>query len=209
MKKYWWGLLSVLVVTFTILGFYGSEIYRQAPPIYKSIQTTSGKVLYTDEDILDGQVVWQSIGGQQIGSIWGHGAYQAPDWTADWLHRELVTFQNLTSLEMFNKEYDQSNDIEKAQVKSVVLNAYRKSKVVDGVVHISENRAKAFEETKNYYMSLFSNSKELRETRKAYAIHEEVLPSVINREKMTYFFHWSTWAASANRPGKIYTYTNK
>jgi len=24
----------------------------------------------------------------QLGSIWGHGAYQAPDWTADWLHRE-------------------------------------------------------------------------------------------------------------------------
>ena len=32
--------------------------------------------------------VWQSLGGQQIGSVWGHGAYLAPDWTADYLHRE-------------------------------------------------------------------------------------------------------------------------
>ena len=35
-----------------------------------------------------GRQVWQSIGGQQLGSIWGHGSYVAPDWTADWLHRE-------------------------------------------------------------------------------------------------------------------------
>ncbi len=208
MKKYWWGLLSVLVVTFTILGFYGSEIYRQAPPIYKNIQTITGKTLYTEKDILDGQVVWQSIGGQQIGSIWGHGAYQAPDWTADWLHRELVSFQSITSLEKFGKEFEKLNDLEKAQVKSITLDEYRKSKVVNGIVTISENRGKAFEETKKYYMSLFSNSEELRATRIAYAIHEEVLPSVLNRDKMMSFFHWSTWAASANRPEKNYTYTN-
>ena len=47
-----------------------------------------GVVLMTKDDILTGQQVWQSTGGQQLGSIWGHGAYQAPDWTADWLHRE-------------------------------------------------------------------------------------------------------------------------
>ncbi len=49
-----------------------------------------GTVLMTRADILDGQEVWQSTGGQQMGSIWGHGAYQAPDWSADWLHREAV-----------------------------------------------------------------------------------------------------------------------
>ena len=28
------------------------------------------------------------MGGQTVGSIWGHGAYIAPDWNADYLHRE-------------------------------------------------------------------------------------------------------------------------
>lgn len=50
--------------------------------------TTDGEVLSTGQDIKDGQNVWQSIGGQTVGSIWGHGAYIAPDWTADYLHRE-------------------------------------------------------------------------------------------------------------------------
>ncbi len=44
----------------------------------------------TGDQILTGQQVWQSTGGQQLGSIWGHGAYQAPDWSADWLHREAL-----------------------------------------------------------------------------------------------------------------------
>ena len=28
------------------------------------------------------------MGGMEVGSIWGHGSYVAPDWTADWIHRE-------------------------------------------------------------------------------------------------------------------------
>jgi len=28
-----------------------------------------------------------SRGGQHMGSVWGHGAYLAPDWSADYLHR--------------------------------------------------------------------------------------------------------------------------
>src|SRR3954464_13503611 len=28
--------------------------------------------------------------GMQLGSIWGHGGYVAPDWSADWLYREAV-----------------------------------------------------------------------------------------------------------------------
>src|SRR3712207_7858261 len=45
--------------------------------------TTLFRSLATREDILRGQQVWQSTGGQQLGSIWGHGAYQAPDWTSE------------------------------------------------------------------------------------------------------------------------------
>ena len=69
MKKYWLMLMSVLLVTFTILGFFGREVYRQAPPIYNQMKDQTGNTLYSKEDILTGQTVWQSIGGQQIGSI--------------------------------------------------------------------------------------------------------------------------------------------
>ncbi|MFG1520330.1 nitric-oxide reductase large subunit [Halobacteriovorax sp. ZH1_bin.1] len=208
MKKYWWTLVFVLVGTFTILGFFGSEVYKKAPPLYENINSSSQGVIYTKDDILDGQEVWQSIGGQQIGSIWGHGAYQAPDWTADWLHRELVNYQTIYSKNKLGKSFNDLSKQEKMLVKASMLEDYRESKVENDKVLISEIRYQAYLKTKEYYLSLFSNSPELRETRKAYAIHEEVLPSAERREKMMAFFHWSTWAASANRPGENHTYTN-
>ena len=79
-RKLWIGLGVVLLGSFLILGFFGREVYRQAPPIPGRIVTTSGAELATHERILDGQQVWQSVGGQQVGSVWGHGAYQATCW---------------------------------------------------------------------------------------------------------------------------------
>ncbi len=89
-KKLWIAFLLVVGISFSILGYFGYEIYQQAPPIPEKVVTKDGKLLFTGQDIKDGQNVWQSMGGQEVGSIWGHGAYLAPDWTADWLHREAV-----------------------------------------------------------------------------------------------------------------------
>ncbi len=208
MKKYWLILVCVLAVTFTILGFFGREVYRQVPPLLTAVQTPEGKTIYTKEDILDGQNVWQSIGGQQIGSIWGHGAYQAPDWTADWLHRELVNYQNGLSQKKWRKPFSETTPVERMIVKSEMLDDYRKAQPVNNIVKLSAVRYEAFLKTKDYYMSLFSDSPELKETRKAYAIHDRVLPSADRREKMMAFYHWTTWAASTNRPGLEHTYTN-
>src|SRR3970040_134855 len=64
--------------------------FRAAPPMPEQVVAQDGSVVYTRADIEQGRQVWQSTGGMQLGSIWGHGAYVAPDWSADWLHRESV-----------------------------------------------------------------------------------------------------------------------
>ena len=58
--------------------------------------------LFTSQEIKDGQNVWQSIGGQEIGTVWGHGAYVAPDWSADWLHRETLFLLDKWSQKEYN-----------------------------------------------------------------------------------------------------------
>ena len=58
--------------------------------IPQRVITSTGQVIFEGQDIKDGQNVWQSMGGQEVGSVWGHGAYLCPDWTADWLHREAI-----------------------------------------------------------------------------------------------------------------------
>jgi nitric oxide reductase subunit B len=81
-KKLWLSLAAVMVASFLVLGYFGWEIYRQAPPVPKRVVTTEGVVLFIGQDIKDGQNVWQSSGGEEVGTIWGHGAYIAPDWSA-------------------------------------------------------------------------------------------------------------------------------
>ncbi|TXL17976.1 hypothetical protein BMR04_03020, partial [Methylococcaceae bacterium HT3] len=88
-------MLVSLLVSFSVLLFFGSQIYQKAPPIPETIQTSAGNVVYTRADIERGQNTWQSIGGMQQGSIWGHGSYLAPDWSADWLHREALELLSL------------------------------------------------------------------------------------------------------------------
>jgi nitric oxide reductase subunit B len=85
-----WGLFAfVVLASFAVLGGFGFRIASEAPPVPGRV-VAGGKVLFDGDLIREGQNVWQSMGGMQVGSVWGHGAYVAPDWSADWLHRELV-----------------------------------------------------------------------------------------------------------------------
>ena len=109
-RKLWWLLIATLGITFSLLGYFGNEIYRSAPPIPGLVVNEQGEALMTRESILEGQSAWQSVGGMQLGSIWGHGAYQAPDWTADWLHRELLAWLNLAAQEEYGVEFESLGD---------------------------------------------------------------------------------------------------
>src|ERR1700758_3979818 len=93
-KKLWIALVLVLVASFSVLGGVGYKAIRRAPPIPAQVVTSDGRLLFGGTSIRDGQNVWQSIGGQEVGTIWGHGSYVAPDWSADWLHRESTYILN-------------------------------------------------------------------------------------------------------------------
>ena len=90
MRKLWVAFTAVVVLSFAVLGWTGLRIYQQAPPVPTRVVTTDGRQVIGPDDIYGGQNVWQSMGGMEVGSVWGHGSYVAPDWTADWLHREAM-----------------------------------------------------------------------------------------------------------------------
>jgi nitric oxide reductase subunit B len=104
-KKLWKVLGGILLVSFGILLFMGRQIYLTMPPIPSEVRSASGATLFTKADIQTGQKVWQMIGGHQMGSVWGHGSYVAPDWTADWLHRESVALLDLWAVRETGRPY--------------------------------------------------------------------------------------------------------
>src|SRR5512138_878918 len=94
-RRLWRWLAFVFVLSFGALGYLGYQIYLSAPPIPKAVVTRDGETLFTGEQIRNGQQAWFSAGGQQLGTVWGHGSYVAPDWSADWLHREASALRAL------------------------------------------------------------------------------------------------------------------
>ncbi|MDR9469318.1 nitric-oxide reductase large subunit [Marinospirillum sp.] len=209
-KKLWWLLIGILLVTFALLGFFGREVYRKAPPLPEQVVTPQAGTIMTRDSILDGQTAWQSIGGMQLGSIWGHGAYQAPDWSADWLHRELLAWLDLAAQDDYGRTYDELNKRQQNGLEYDLKEAYR-SNTYDAetsTLTLSDRRFQAIQHTADYYMRLFGDDPELASTRANYAMKNLTLPSETRREAMTEFFFWTAWAAATNRPDSEVTYTN-
>src|ERR1043165_9525057 len=105
MKRLWIGFTLVMVLSFLVLGWIGTRIYQEMPPIPAKVVTTNGTVLVAQGEIGAGQNVWQSLGGMQVGSVCGQGSYVAPDWTADWLHREATFILDRWANAEFGSEF--------------------------------------------------------------------------------------------------------
>jgi nitric oxide reductase subunit B len=209
-KKLWLILASVVGVGFLLLGFGGREIYRQAPPIPERIVTESGRELSTSERILDGQQVWQGIGGQQIGSIWGHGSYQAPDWSADWLHREALALLEVWSRAEHGVAPDELDLDTRGALESRLKREMRANRFDSetGVLVVSEARAQAMASVAAHYQALFGGDESLAELREHYALHDDAITEAEDLATLTEFFFWTSWACTTERPGLAYTYTN-
>jgi nitric oxide reductase subunit B len=208
--RLWISLAIVFTLSFAVLGYYGGEIYHTMPPIPKRVVTTNGDVLFTQKEILDGQNVWQSMGGQEVGSIWGHGAYVAPDWSADWLHRESLWFLNRWAIDQFGSPYNGLNAETQAALQvrlqhEIRTNTYQAS---TGDLVISPARAQAFRDLSQYYASLFGNDPKLDHLRDAYAIPKNTIQDGARMSAMNAFFFWTAWSCSTNRPNSNITYTN-
>jgi nitric oxide reductase subunit B len=106
-RKLWTWLAVICALSFAVLGWVGTEIYLTAPPIPKQVSSTEGKVLFSEGQVQRGQEAWLSAGGQQLGSVWGHGSYVAPDWSADWLHREALALRAIWAQRDFKQPFEQ------------------------------------------------------------------------------------------------------
>ena len=209
-RKLWLWFIGVMVISFGVLGYYGIEIYRQAPPVPDKVVTTGGQVLFTGQDIKDGQNVWQSIGGQELGTVWGHGAYQAPDWSADWLHKEAIFILDQLALKSEGVPFEKLSEERQAALKITLQKDLRKNTYDPETksLTVSENRAAAIAANSKFYGGLFTNDPEMVKLRDAYSIPENSLKDPERVRVLNAFFFWTSWACVTERPNQSITYTN-
>lgn len=202
-KKLWISLVLVLVISFAVLGGVGVKVIRSAPPIPSQVVTSDGQELFDGGSIQDGQNVWQSIGGQEVGTIWGHGSYVAPDWTADWLHRECEFILDKWARDAGAASYAQLTLEQQAGLKARLEQVMRRNTydAASRRIILDPARAEAFRFLQAHYTDVFSNG------RNDYAIPRNALSDPVKLRQMSTFFWWTSWAASTNRPGTDVTYT--
>lgn len=204
MKRLWIGFTLVMLVSFLVLGWIGTRIYQEKPPIPSEVVTTDGTVLVAEGEVVAGQNVWQSLGGMEVGSVWGHGSYVAPDWTADWLHREATFILDRWANADFGSEYAKLDGEKQAQLQGRLAKEMRTNSFdpSTGTITVSPLRAEAFQANLKHYSDVFANGKA------EYAIPAGAVSDPDRLKKLAAFFFWTSWAASTNRPNDQITYTH-
>lgn len=204
MKLLWWAFVAVNVGSFAILGWVGTRIYQTQPPTPAVVQSTDGRVLLTREDIQTGQNVWQSIGGMELGSVWGHGSYVAPDWTADYLHRECMSVLDTWAQREYHSRWE-TLPVEPRAALQARLESTTRNNTYDETtqaITIIPERAAAFEANLKHYSDIFTNGND------AYSIPAGALTDPAQLKALNAFFFWTSWAASTDRPNDEVTYTS-
>jgi nitric oxide reductase subunit B len=207
-KRLWTILAVGMVVMFGVLLLLGQQIYQQAPPIPEAVKSVSGETLFTRADIETGQNVWQSIGGMEQGSIWGHGSYIAPDWSADWLHREAETLLGLKLQETITGLTPAQN----LALQRTALQQEMRTNSYDpatGTITVGDLRAQAIGQVQQHYMRLYEGSDPASlALRRDYAFPVHGLLSGTEAKQLSAFYFWTAWGATTNRPGQDITYTS-
>ena len=207
-----WIILAVsMIAMFATLLFFGREIYHAKPPIPEVVRTESGQVLYTHDDIQRGQGVWQAMGGMQQGSIWGHGGYLAPDWSADWLHREALAYLDIIAQEEEGAPYAELDERGQGYAR-VALQLDMRRNTHDpetGVVTVADARARAMAQVEDHYRDLYqARTEEALHLREQYAFPIDTRLNDADMHALNAFYFWTAWAMTTNRPDDDITYTS-
>ena len=204
-------LLTLLAACFCALLYGGYMISRDKPPIPSLIRTETGETIFTGRDIVAGQNYYFSRGGQHIGTIWGHGSYLAPDWSADYLHRAgLYAAAHYAGLApgkaaaFTQSDFERLDPVARAQVAAHVAMEFKTNRYdpATGELILTGNQAGAFRSLTGYYTGLF----------RAGNSRMGLQPGIVRSDRegfiVTAFFSWLAWAASTNRVGQEITYTS-
>jgi len=203
MRRLWIAFTLVMLVSFLVLGWVGTRIYNEMPPIPDRVVTATGEEVIGLGEIQKGQNVWQTLGGMQVGSIWGHGSYVAPDWSADYLHREAMFILNQWAQNEFRSEFESLSQEHQSQLTGRLKDLLRTNTYNSSTrtITIDPMRAAAYESNAAHFQDVFINGEV------DYAIPAQTVDGIERARQLNAFFSWSAWAAVTNRPGLTISYT--
>lgn len=202
----WWrkGVIWTLVVGMLILFYISATAYRDAPPIPGGVVDPNGTMIFTGKDILEGQEVFLKYGLMENGSVWGHGAYLGPDFSAEYLHTLALDTRDVIARDRFQREFARLNENERDAVQAEVQKLFKHNRYeakTDTLI-FTKSEVLSFQKQIEKWTVYFSGPTVSAGLPVKYINQPEELRS------LTAFFAWTAWASVANRPNRPYSYTN-
>jgi nitric oxide reductase subunit B len=184
--------IIVFLTGFLVLGILAYRTYSAEPPIPSRVVDPNGKTLFTGDEVRSGQHVFLQNGLMEYGSIFGHGAYLGPDYTADYLHRAARSVE---------RSYGGagSDTARERTIADFQANRYDSQ---TGTLRYTAPQARAFSQLERHYRDFFGDPST------EFGLRPNAIRSPTEVHELTSFFSWSAWAAAARRPGHDYSYTN-
>jgi nitric oxide reductase subunit B len=176
----WWrhSVILVLIFGFTVLITLAVRSYHDAPPIPDTVLDPAGNVVFTADVIKTGQEVFLKYGLMENGTIWGHGAYLGPDFSAEYLHTLAVDAAD--PFELKQNRYDRAT----------------------GILRFTDAEASSYRKQIGKWAEYFSGPTS------SVGLPAHYISDPKEIAQLTAFFAWTAWASYAPRPGKSYSYTN-
>ena len=202
----WWlrSLLVVMALGFTGLIAITTLAYRNAPPIPAQVVDAQGAGLFTGEAIGQGQAVFLKYGLMNNGSIWGHGAYLGPDYSAEALHRFGTVSTAAIAQRQYGKPPAALTAAQQAAVRAEAAVELKTNRydADTGVLQLTAAQTEAYRQQIVYWTGYFRNP-----TRNG-GLKQDLISDPTELRQFTAFVTWAAWASVANRPGTDYSYTN-
>lgn len=196
--------IITIVVGLSILIWVSARSYENAPPIPGVVLTTSGDTLYTRADISAGQEVFLSHGLMENGTVWGHGAYLGPDYSAEYLHLQTMDMMRAFSQREFHREPEALSEQQRQSISAQVQKVL-KTNTYDAqsrVLTVTQAEANSYQRQIGVWADYFSKPAN------SAGLKAKFIESPEELRQLVAFFAWTAWASVTNRPGENTTYTN-
>ncbi len=188
-----WAQVAVITfaVGFGILGYLAFSIYHRQPPVPAEVVSEDGQMLFGRDDVMRGQHLFQKYGLMQFGTLFGHGAYLGPDFTAQYLDRAIRSMQEFYG--------GTAPEVAARIERELKANRYDES---SGRLVFTAGQAEAFSAARRFYRGWFGPPDQQQ------GLRRPTITDGGHLRALTAYFSWASWVATATRPGTSYSYTN-
>jgi nitric oxide reductase subunit B len=202
----WWrhSAILVMIAGFAVLSYLTVRTYTDAPPIPARVEDTSGRTLFASADILRGQEVFLKYGLMEHGTLWGHGAYLGPDYSADTVHEAVEVGRDTLAQSRYGRPYATLEAGAAAEIADGVRRTLKENRydAATGTLRFTDIETAAYAASRRHWGNYFSGPTAAAGLPLNYIRERREL------DDLATYFTWAGWAAVANRPGKDYSYTN-